>query len=158
MEKKDAAWLLFDSGRTQKDIAKVLQVQEHTVGRWKNKYGWDKKKEAKRRIRESIREDVFDLIQYQTRVLKLKKRDWEKLVVKYEAGECNVADLKIIQRGDIDALQKLFTTVKEKANIWSDYVQVISEFMKYMEEVDFNASKNLVDHTENFLNLKRENI
>lgn len=153
MESKEAARILFNDGSTQKDIASMLNISEKTISDWAKKGNWDKKRSESNLKKQTSEEGVWELINYQLKVLKLIKE-------KHEVELENCTDLKeikakLIDRGDIDALQKLFTTIKGKEMEWSQRVKVIREFTEYLEGEDTKLAQSVVPLANQYLNEKR---
>jgi predicted transcriptional regulator len=147
--KKEAAKILFDSGWEQKRIAEMMKVSEVTLSKWATEGNW-KKKLAQKSLSKEVAEDVvWELINYQLKALKQLKDKWEK-----EKKE----DLKLLDRGDVDALQKLYTTVKGKQIEWAQVVTIIKEFIDDVQERDLDTAKRLLPFAESFLNRKRTDL
>lgn len=147
MDKREAAWHLYKEGYLQKDIAKVLQVTEQTVVAWKSKEEWEKKISQHRELFESNAEKVQKLIAYQLRSL-------ERIVAEWEEEGKN----RLIGKGEIDALSKLYATIKQKETTWANYIRVCKEIMEFVSSRDLDLGKKLADHLDDFLNQTRENL
>ena len=142
MNKQAAARELSNLGREQKNIASVLKTTEKSISAWKKKYEWDKKR-AEAAIHQATSEEaMWELISYQLQVLKKRKDTWLK-----EGDE----NMRLIEKGDIDALQKMFSTVKKEQQVWTTYVTVLREFMDALQGKDSDLAKKLLDHVDNFL-------
>lgn len=149
MEKNKAAKVLFDEGYSQTDIAKLLGVAINTVNRWATTGNW-----KERRISQSFLEDnsvqtILELIDYQTRALRAKVEKWK---VESMPGE----PTPLIERGDIDALQKLFTTIRKDSKKWSDYVSVMKEFFEFLQEQNIELAKEVSPFGDKFLLIKKD--
>ncbi len=147
MERKDAARQLFMEGWQQKDIARVLKVTEKTVSNWATDEGWRDKRIRLELMEESSVQMVMELIEYQLRALKRRVKAWT---------DEDPESTKLIERGDIDALQKLHTTIKREHMKWSHYVSVCKELLEWVSVVDVELAKALTDKIDNFLNEKRK--
>lgn len=153
IDKKSAAQELFNTGWDQKDIARILDISEQTISSWKQKYKWEEKR-AKKNMAEEVSEDgIWELINYQVKVLKLKKENFE---TQLEKGE--IEQLPALDKGDIDALQKLWTTVKGKQLEWSAIVKIIKDYVGYISEKDLELAKGVIMITDDYLNFKRTNL
>jgi len=146
-EKKKYARQLYIEGLKQVQIARVLGVSPNTVWRWANddEDNWQDARIKRNMMDQTSEEAVRELIEYQLMVLKNMK---EEMI---EKGE-----LKLIPRGDIDGLQKLYTTIKRSEMKWTDLVKIIREFMDYVKGEDIDLAKRLVDLSNEFLNEKRK--
>lgn len=152
IDKKSAAQELFNVGWDQNRIASILDVSEQTISSWKQKHRWEEKR-AKKNMAADVAEDmIWELINYQLSALKQKKERYE-----HEArnGE---KELPMLDKGDIDALQKLWTTVKNKQLDWSVIVNNIKEFIGFLSERDLELAKKLLTHSDDYLNFKRKNL
>lgn len=155
MESKDAARILFNEGVSQKEIASIVGVTEKTITTWAKQGTWDKKRSENNLQKQTSEEGVWELINYQLKVLKRIKEVQEE-----DLDNCeNLKDIKakLIDRGDIDALQKLFTTIKGKELEWTQRVKVIREFTEYLEIEDMKVAKEVMPLANQFLNEKRNN-
>jgi DNA-binding XRE family transcriptional regulator len=153
IDKEKAGQELYNADWPQKDIARILDVSEKTVVNWKQKNDWDKKR-AKKNMAEEVSEDgIWELINYQITALKMKKNRFEEQLSKEE-----ITDLPVLDKGDVDALQKLWTTVKGKQLEWSTVVRIIRDFVAAISEKDNDLAKSILTHTDEYLNFKRKNL
>lgn len=153
METKEAAHILFNEGISQKEISSIVNVSEKTICLWAKNGNWDKKRSENNLQKQTSEEGVWELINYQLKVLK-------KIKEIHELTFDNVDDLKLIKsklidRGDIDALQKLFTTIKGKEMEWTGRVKVIREFTEYIEMEEPKLAKEVIPMANQYLNEKR---
>jgi predicted transcriptional regulator len=145
MDKKESARQLFLDKYSQKDIARILDVSEQTISKWAKQEGWDDKRAEMLARNESIKDRILKLIDYQLRFME----NWTEL---QEGGE----DLKPLDKGQIDALSKLFSAIKGKEMEWAQVVAVQREFLEYLESRDISLAKQLIPHVDAYLNQKRE--
>ncbi len=153
VDKKSAAQELYNVNFDQNSIAKILDVTPKTISDWKKKYRWEEKRAKKNMSREVSENDVWELINYQSAALKAKKDEWQR---KFDAKE--LQELPMLDKGDVDALQKLWTTVKGKQLDWSVVVNNLSEFVGFLSERDLELSQQILDHVDDFMNYKRKNL
>lgn len=149
MERRDAARQLYMEGWQQNDIARVLKVTEKTVSGWSTEEGWKDKRIQYDLMEESSTQMVMELIEYQLKALKRRVKAWT---------DENPESTKLIERGDIDALQKLHTTIKREHMKWSHIVIVCKELLEYVSVSDVELAKSLTEKIDNFLNEKRRLI
>ena len=149
MEKHLAGKELFNAGWENKFIAKTLGVSEQTVSNWKKKYDWEKKRAESVLVKETAEETLWELINYQLTVLKEKKDE----MLSKPKGERNLID-----KGDIDALSKMFSSVKVKELEWSKIVSLVRELIDFLRTEDLELAKKLTEHTTVFLRNKRKNL
>lgn len=153
IDKEKAGFELYNADWSQKDIARILDVSEKTVVNWKQKNRWEEKR-AKRNMAEEISEDgIWELINYQITALRMKKNKFEEQLA---SGE--IKDLPVLDKGDVDALQKMWTTVKGKQLEWSTIVRIIRDFVGNISEKDNDLARALLNHTDDYLNFKRKNL
>lgn len=152
MEKRDAAKLLFLEGNiTQKEIAKLFKVSENTISRWAKEDLWNAKKLNYDLLTDNSTQHILELIHYQTTTLKKLKDKW----LEDQEYEDN---LPLISKGDIDALQKLWTTIRKDARKFSDYVSIIKEFFAFLQNHKLSVAKELTDAADIFLNDVRKQL
>lgn len=156
MEKVEAAKKLYFQGATQKEIAELLHVQPKTVGSWAKKEEWENKRSQFSMMKETSEEKVWKLITYQLKVIELISQKMEEQLD--ESLEVSALKKLLIERGDIDALQKLFTTIKGKELEWSHIVNVIKELTEYLESSNFVLAKEFTSLANEFLNEKRKDL
>ena len=147
MEKKEAAWHLYKEGLLQKDIARILNVSEQTVVSWKQKADWDKKLHEHKELHDSNAQRILKLIAYQLRTIERMVQRWEE-----ENND------RLIGKGEIDALSKLYATIKSKETTWSNYIKVCKDLMEFIASKDLPLAKVLTEKIDEFLNETRENI
>ena len=149
IDKKSAAQELYNAGWDQKRIAAILELSEQTISGWKQKHNWEEKR-ARKNMAADVAEDViWELINYQLKALKQRKDQYE---------DENSKDLPMLDKGDVDALQKLWTTVKNKQLDWSVIVNNIKDFVAYISERDLDLAKKILTHSDDYLNFKRKNL
>lgn len=145
MEAKTAAKILYMEGMAQKEIAKLLGVTETTIGTWKKDNNWEAERTRKNLLSMTNTETMEELIHYQQQTLLTQVKEWK------EQGTG-----KLISKGDVDALSKLYSTIKKKDTVWADYVKIIREFAEYIAEKNPKLAKEVVDVANDFINDKRE--
>lgn len=147
MDKKEAAKVLYLDGYSSTDIAKLLGVSENTMSKWVIAGEWKGKRIASQIFESTSVETVQELIGYQLEALRRKKDEW------IQEGKYNLLD-----RGDIDALQKLFTTIRRGELRWDDYVRIMRRFMEFMQDHDPERAKQLVEPADLYLNAIRKQL
>lgn len=155
-DKKAAAKLLFDNSFAQKEIARMLRISETTISKWVQNENWRKQRLAHDLNRKTSEENALAALSHQTKIIRLIS---EKLGEGLD-NDLSVEDLKtlLIPKGEIDAVQKLFTTVKGKELDWSGIVQILRDFMAFMKEEDITLSQELVPHVDKYINEKRKTL
>lgn len=145
----EAAYILFQNGTEQNAIARIMKRTEKTIGDWKKKYKWDDRRRQHHTSKETSMERLQKLIDYQLRALEQKVN---------AAQEDNPDELKLIDKGDIDALSKMYAAVKGDERTWTDYVTVMREYYDYLQTKDQTLAKETLDHADTFLDLKRRTL
>ena len=140
---------MFNDGISGKEIARILGVAEQTVVNWKKRYYWEEERRKKPLARDTAEDAVWELINYQLDALKKIK----------DAYKLEKADKpKLIDKGDIDALTKMFSTIKGKQLEWSSYVKIVREFVEHIQAIDLELAKSIIDMSDAFLNKKRTEL
>lgn len=154
LDKKTAVIKLFKEGYEQKEIAKLLRLSEVTVSRYVNEKGLKKKLLQFNLLKETSEENALSALNHQSRIIKLMG---EKLAEEMPENP-TIEQLKaaLIPKGEIDALQKLFTTIKGKELEWSTVVRIIREFMEYLKEDVPDYAADIVDYAHNYIEDKRK--
>jgi predicted transcriptional regulator len=153
IDKKSAAQDLFNAGYEQKRIASVLGLSEQTVSAWKQKHRWEEKRATKNMARDVAEDRVWKMINFQLKVLDLQVDEQENKLASKE-----IEKLKPLDKGDVDALQKLWTTVRTKQLDWSVIVHSVQELIGFISERDLDLAKRLTAVADDYLNFKRKNL
>jgi len=153
-DKVAAIKILFNAGWQQNDIARILKLTEKTVGKHVRE---NNMKQQRTRIginRQTSEENALSALAHQTRIIRMIS---EKLADQVSPN-LTVEELSklLIPKGEIDAVQKLFTTVKGKELDWSAMVQILRNFMSYLKESDVELAQELVPHVDDYINEKRK--
>jgi len=151
ISKKEAALILYREGMKGTEIASILKVSEKSISTWKTDGEWDKKRVHFEMNQQTAADKVWILIQYQldrlTRLTELYQKQEEKEPEK----------IQLISKGDIDALQKLFTTIRKKETEWSDLVRILRDYVGWLRIEDAELAKLNLDPIEKYLNEQRRN-
>jgi len=150
VSKKEAAKDLFFLGYKQVHIAQVLRLAEITIHKWAKAGQWKQKRASRELLKENSTMKIMEIIDYQVDALHRKMKRFRE----EESDE----QIRLIERGDIDALQKLFTTIRKDALKFSDYATFMKEFFSWLENYDLDAAKDLLQFGDEFLNMKREHL
>ena len=133
-ERKQAK-VMYLKGKSQKEIAAILKVQEKTVSNWVNKQGWKAEREA--RINSSTRE-ITNLRQILARLTERKIENM-KLVEKAEKekNEDEVTMLLGTQRNISDEYSKWnkrLLAIEDKNKVpLATYIQVMEDVFKDLQ-------------------------
>ncbi|HRO08577.1 MAG TPA: hypothetical protein PK047_06890 [Saprospiraceae bacterium] len=147
MDKKSAAEVLYREGYNQTDISKILDVSNNTLSKWARSANWREKKISDDLLQDSSVQRILKLIDYQTKALERRIQSWI---------DEDTQSTKLIERGDIDALQKLFTTIRQDAKKFTHYIQVTQELMQFIQHIDLELAQRLTEPADRFLNEKRK--
>ncbi len=153
LNKHAAIATLYKEGWEQKDIAKVLKLSEVTISRHVSKQGLKKKRAQMNIARQTSEENALSALEYQSTIVKLMSDKLRDTL----PDEPNIDELKaaLLPKGEIDALQKLFTTVKSKEMEWSAVVRIIREFTTWLKEEDMRLAQEIIDFADVYINEKR---
>lgn len=146
MEKRDAAKVLYMEGYAQTDIARILGISNNTVSAWVTDSNWKGQRVSRQLLEDNSVQRVLELIDYQTQRLIMVKNKWIT-----EDPET----VKLIEKGDIDALLKLFTAIKRESTKFSAYAGVLKELLEYLQLIDLELAKQLAIHGDAFLQHKQ---
>lgn len=153
ISKEAAIRILYRDGVEQKEIARLLRISEVTVSRHVVKSDLKKKKLRHSIRKETSEENALTALEHQSTVV----RRMAELAAEKMTQDMTMEELKacLIPKGEIDALQKLFTTIKGKELDWSHIVRIMREFMSYVKERDMALAQAVTDVADDYLNDKR---
>jgi len=156
LDKHAAIKVLFNAGWEQKDIARILRLTEKTVSSHVTKGDMRRKRIAIGINRHTSEENALTALAHQTNIIRLIS---EKQAAQVRE-DMTVEELGklLIPKGEIDAVQKLFTTVKGKELDWSAMVQILRNFMSFLKESDVQLAQELVPHVDEYINEKRRTL
>lgn len=134
-EKQDYAWLLFKDGTlTQKAIAERVGVAEKTICDWKEKFRW----EDQRKSLLTTKAAQLTMLYNHLDAINEQIRDEQK----------NIPDSR-----QADAILKLTAAIKnlETEISVSQVFEVGKDFIQYVQKVDFEKSKEVIDYYDGFI-------
>jgi predicted transcriptional regulator len=146
-EQRAAAKELFFLGWDQNRIAATVDVTPATLSKWVTVDGWREERAKKYSIHDSISNSLLELIDYQLSAIKEKVKGYK-----------DEGSMKLLDKGEIDALSKLFAGVKQKDISWTHYVNVCRELANHVATKDPDFAKALIEFTDVFLMQKRESL
>ncbi|MGA0556539.1 terminase gpP N-terminus-related DNA-binding protein [Larkinella sp. VNQ87] len=138
---------LYMMGLQSQDIARILGVSATTVSTWTSKEGWREERAAKLSQKRTIQDRILDLIDYQLEAL-------NERVLGYRTA--NPDELPLLDKGEIDALSKMFAVIKGRELQWATVVDIVREFAEHVHRKDADLAKALVPYSDDFLQLKRD--
>lgn len=153
LRKEAAIEILFQQGVEQKDIAKILKISEVTVSKVVTTGNLRKKRTMQSLAKKTSEDNALMALEHQSTIVRLMA---EKLKEELSANP-TIDDLKsaLIPKGEIDALQKLFTTIKGKEMEWSNVVKIIREFVAWTRENRPDLVQYIIDPADEYINDKR---
>ena len=155
MDKKSAAKILYDKGVNNKDIATILKVAAKTVGTWATDGNWKEQKQRKDLFRQTNEERVLELIDFNLYVLtKIKDVNYQKAE---ETDDPKELEKLLTNKGDVDALTKLFSNIKGKELDWEKQVDIAREIFEYIAE-DSDLAQDVMPYFNQFINDKRNKL
>lgn len=140
LQKEDAAKELFFLELSQKKISGIIGVSEQTISRWVKKGGWDAERAERTTKKESIENRVLKLIDYQLWVLEQKAEEAR-----------NSGHPLAIDKGEIDALSKLFASIKAKEIAFAQKVKLIADFTEFINTEDPAIAKRIIKYADMFI-------
>lgn len=147
MNKQEAAFELYKVGWEQQHIAQAIGVSDKSVGGWKKKYNWDQKRTEVALSKETSEERLWALINYQLKALEKKTEEW--------TGN---SEFRLLDKGDIDALSKMYSAVKGKQHTWAQMVELVTELMAFIESRNLELAKKIMPLTDEFLMTKKASL
>ena len=108
---------------------------------------WEKLLEEKNTTEQTNEEYIKKMINYQLKSLDSLMDEWE-----------SEGKPRLIQKGEIDALSKLYATIKKKDVEWTTYVKIVRELVVYLQVENLALAKKIIPISNNFLNDKREEL
>lgn len=169
-EQRTAAKDLFMLGWDQQEIARAVNVSQTTMTKWATTGSWREERAKKYGMDETRPDKILSLIDYQIEVLdhftkeSLANHSAYKDFLRANPGQeappelVAAGRLQLLDKGHIDALSKLFATIKGKDMPWSNYVNMTRELIEFLSGRDNDLAKELVTHTDAFLMHKRDLI
>jgi len=143
--KKEAAKVLFMEGYTHERIAQILQLSRKTVWDWCDKGNWKHSRMRQVFMKENSVNYLMEIFEYQVMCLKKKKDE----MVESEQFEP-------FKPGEFDALQKLYSTVRDDHRTFADYVAVMKELLSWLQVKDLALAQSLTSLADEFLNEKHK--
>jgi len=140
LSREEAAKELYFQEFTQKRIADLIEVAEQTISRWAKKGNWAEERAERMNSKESIQNRVLKLIDYQLWCIE------KKVTQAMEEGTPTPID-----KGEIDALSKLFAGVKEKEIGFVQSVKLITKFTDYINTQDPKVAKGILKYADEFI-------
>lgn len=134
--RKQAEVLYCESDLTQKEIAQQLGISEKTLSGWKEKFGWDKIRAARRTTKSEIINQLYKAI--------------NKIV-----EDAHTADREL-SAADADKIHKLSASIEkmEQGKNLATYVMVIQELMEYLRGANLEVAKMMIEYSKEFLHQK----
>lgn len=152
-----AAKDLFMSGWSQNRISQAIGITENTISKWVVSNGWRDERARKYNLEESNASRIMEIIDYQIEALS-KIAEKRRNVLDDVTGDPNKDHWKLLESGSIDALSKLFATIKGRDMAWTQYVDTMREFLEFLSLRDNELAKSLTSHSDAFLIAKRDVI
>jgi predicted transcriptional regulator len=148
-EKRGAAKDLYLTGQyNQGRISAMLGVTPNTISKWAKEDDWEDEYDKVIRITESTETRIRELIDYNLMVLQARVKVRKESL---ENGDVeSAAELELIDGKQTDGLSKLFAQIKRKDLTNADKIQIIDEFLKYIESKDLSFAKEIIVFTDGF--------
>lgn len=151
-EQREAAKELFMLSYEQNKIARIVDVTDATISKWVNEGLWREERAKKFSLNDSIVNQTLELIDYQLMAIRANMKELK------EKALADGKAMPLIGKGEIDALSKMFASVKQKDITWTHYVNVCRELADFIATKDPDFAKSLMDFTDAFLMNKKDSI
>jgi hypothetical protein len=151
MEDKNVAYLLYKEGVDQTEIAKILGRTEQTICRWKAKERWKEKETEDLMKMQTIHDDTFELVRYQLQTLK-------ELKDQYAKDRENGGPLRLIAKGDIDAIRDLYNMIKDKDVEFTAIVRIVRMLNRFVRDNYPDKAPEQANLLNDFLNEQRKGL
>jgi len=160
INKKGAAEILYKEGIEQKEIARILRLSTVTISKYVTQNGWRKKRMQHSIRKNTAEEDALTALAHQARIIKMISCKLSDELDQKPEDALTIEELKsaLIPKGEIDALQKLFTTIKGKELEWSAIVRILREFSAFLKEEQLQLAQELLPHIDKYINQKRKEM
>jgi len=156
VNKKEAAEILFKEGFDQKDIARMLGLSVTTISKYAIAGNWRKmRQQHDLRILSAESDNEFSLA-HQSRILRMMSEKLSQMVT----TEMTIDELKncLLPKGEIDAVQKLSTTIARKDPDWKLIVRVLREFSVFLKEQNLELAQDVVMYIDKYINERRKKM
>ena len=154
-ERAHARILYVDKGKTAKQIAKEVGVNENTIGNWVAKYKWQRDRAAKILNKESRQENLIEIISsFAADRLSLQREVKELIINKAGSEAINDIRKQIAQIDDaVSKWNKTFATVKKDNEINQLMLINVGDIIfKHFDSMFPNLLKQSTEFQEYFLN------
>lgn len=158
MEPHEQGFEAYCQGLTGKQIAAIVGKSEQTISAWSKKYNWEVRKQARLVSRENAEQTAWELVNFNLKILDRIAKKQECLLVNNPDPSIKELQAMLTPRGDVDAVQKLHSTIKGKANTWGDCIRISQEQLEYFQQNHFEEAKILAPLMDEWLNHKRKEI
>jgi ABC-type xylose transport system substrate-binding protein len=140
LSREEAAKELYFQEYSQIRISNLIDVSEQTISRWVKKGDWAAERAERMNSKKSIQTRIQKLIDYQLWCIEMK------------INQCMEKGIPTpIDKGEVDALSKLFAGVREKEVGFVEAVKLITKFADYVNTQDPKTAKMLLKYTDEFL-------
>lgn len=172
-----AKMLYTDSSQklTQKEIAERVGVRPNTVGKWIEKYGWDKLRKSLMVTRQKMITDLYDQLEILNDHIKnrpitydipdkylkgqkVKDADGNETIVypTYNEEDFPIATGNFPTTKEANTIAVITTSIKrlETEISIAEIYEVATGFLEYLKPQDFELYQNLVPVFDGFINSK----
>lgn len=137
---------LFMLGYTQNQIAEITKVSIKTMSQWAIAGKWQELRTEEGLKAETITDLAKNLLITQLKALSEVEVD------------ANTGKPKKMDKGDIDAAQKLHTMIKGKTQRWADIVNNARELVEFVASQDAELAKKLTPIVNEYIMAKRKEV
>lgn len=128
-QSKAAAKLLYLTGQfSQVELAAMLRVSETTIGKWKQEGEWERKRVEYTLNRQTSAANIRNIVLHTSTVLANR-------------AEALAAEGKVIDKGELDGLYKMFISVRHDEITLDQFVKVCTQVIGFIESRDLSLAK-----------------
>ncbi|WP_158600310.1 hypothetical protein [Fibrisoma montanum] len=150
-DKKEIGKELFMIKIPANEIARILDVSATTVSNWTTAEGWHEERAGAISRKRNRMDLMGDLIDYQLEAMHQRvKANRQAITDDPEAA------LVLIDKGEVDALAKMFATIKGKELSWANIVGIVRELVEFINAKSPDLAKAIVPYSDDYLVTKRE--
>lgn len=145
------------SGRSQKEIADLVDVSENTISKWAKSEKWEAERSARMFSNDKLKENKMKLlVNYTDRLLKLEN-ERERIENKHEQGRTETEKLRLMQiQEEIVKISDAASKIDKKGSNPEDkktltlvtYLDIMDEIFSALEEENPKLYQQTIDFQE----------
>lgn len=143
-KKVEAARILYTEGYTNIEIADIVGLNKHTIGKMADRENWAAIKLNKDQMETSAISNLMEVFVYQADCLK-KQKD----------KKISEGDFMGFRAGDFDAMQKFYSVIRQDMKSYKMFARVITDLMQYLELTDIDMAQAIMPLVKEYLKQKQ---